>query len=145
LQTNYQKSKKGMIIKIAIIGSRTYTNKKKIQDFLFRLKMEHKDMEIVSGGAKDGADKYAKRFALEFGLKYSEFPPQHQTHNQHCIMEAYNYGKEYNVGYYHKRNKDLVKYSDKVVAFIKDDIITNGTKSALEYCEKNNKKFVILS
>ena len=38
-------------------------------------------MEIVSGGAKDGADKYAKRFALEFGLKYSEFPPQHQTHN----------------------------------------------------------------
>ena len=70
-----------MIIKIAIIGSRTYTNKKKIQDFLFRLKMEHKDMEIVSGGAKDGADKYAKRFALEFGLKYSEFPPQHQTHN----------------------------------------------------------------
>ncbi len=102
-------------------------------------------MEIVSGGAKDGADKYAKRFALEFGLKYSEFPPQHQTHNQHCIMDAYNYGKEYNVGYYHKRNKDLVKYSDKIVAFVKDDTITNGTKSALEYCKKNNKKFVILS
>jgi len=134
-----------MMMKIAIIGSRTYTNKKKIQDFLFRLKMEHKDMEIVSGGAKDGADKYAKRFALEFGLKYSEFPPQHQPHNMHCVMEAYNYGKPYNVGYYHKRNKDLVKYSDKVVAFVKDDIITNGTKSALEYCKKNNKKFVILS
>ena len=133
------------MMKIAIIGSRTYTNKKKIQDFLFRLKMEHKDIEIISGGAKDGADKYAKRFALEFGLDYSEFPPQHETHNIHCVMEAYNYGKPYNVGYYHKRNKDLVKYSDKVVAFIKDDIITNGTKSALEYCKKINKKFVILS
>ena len=130
-----------MTMKIAIIGSRNFTNKRKIQDFLFRLKMEHTDIEIISGGAKDGADKYAKRF----GLDYSEFPPQHQTHNQHCVLEAYNYGKPYNVGYYHKRNKDLVKYSDKLVAFIKDDIITNGTKSALEYCKKINKKFVILS
>ena len=112
---------------------------------MFRLKMEHKGVEVVSGGAKDGADKYAKRFALEFGLPYTEFPPQHLSHNQHCVLEAYNYGKPYNVGYYHKRNKDLVKYSDKVVAFIKDDVITNGTKSALEYCKKINKKFVILS
>ena len=97
------------MMKIAIIGSRTYTNKTQIKNFMFRLKMEHRGMEIVSGGCKDGADKYAKRFALEFGLDYSEFPPQHQTHNQHCVMEAYNYGKPYNVGYYHKRNKDLVK------------------------------------
>ena len=51
-------------MKIAIIGSRTYTNKKNIQNFIFRLKMEHPNVEIVSGGAKDGADKYAKRFAL---------------------------------------------------------------------------------
>ena len=58
-----------------------------------------------------------------------------RQHGEHLI----------NVGYYHKRNKDLVNYSDKVVAFIKDDIITNGTKSALEYCKKINKKFVILS
>ena len=40
-------------MKIAIIGSRNFTNKKKIQDFLFRLKMEHKDIEVISGGAKD--------------------------------------------------------------------------------------------
>ena len=67
------------MMKIAIIGSRNYTNKKKIQDFLFRLKMEHKDMEIVSGGAKDGADKYAKRFALEFGLKSFHHNTKHTT------------------------------------------------------------------
>ena len=107
-------------MKIAIIGSRTYTNKTQIKNFMFRLKMEHPNVEIVSGGAKDGADKYAKKFALEFKIPYSEFPPQHQAHNMHCVMEAYNYGKPYAVGYYHKRNKDLVKYSDKVVAFVKD-------------------------
>ena len=132
-------------MKIAIIGSRTYTNKTQIKNFMFRLKMEHPNVEVVSGGAKDGADKYAKKFALEFKIPYSEFPPQHQPHNMHCVMEAYNYGKPYNVGYYHKRNKDLVKYSDKVVAFCKEGIITNGTKSALEYCKIINKKFVILS
>ena len=53
-------------MKIAIIGSRTYTNKSKMKNFMFRLKMEHTDVEVVSGGAKDGADKYAKKFALEF-------------------------------------------------------------------------------
>ena len=111
---------------------------------MFRLKMEHPNVEIVSGGAKDGADRYAKKCALEFKIPYGEFPPQHEPHNMHCVMEAYNYGKPYGVGYYHKRNKDMVKYSDKVVAFCKDGEITNGTKSALEYCEKINKKYVIL-
>ena len=47
-------------MKIAIIGSRTYTNKTKLKNFMFRLKMEHPGVEIVSGGAKDGAYKYAK-------------------------------------------------------------------------------------
>ena len=55
-------------MKIAIIGSRTYTNKTKMKSFMFRLKMEYPEVEIVSGGAKDGADKYAKKFALEFKI-----------------------------------------------------------------------------
>ncbi len=37
-----------MMMKIAIIGSRNYTNKTQIKNFMFRLKMEHKDIEIVS-------------------------------------------------------------------------------------------------
>ena len=39
-------------MKIAIIGSRNYTNKKNIQNFMFRLKMEHKGIEIISGKRK---------------------------------------------------------------------------------------------
>ena len=56
-------------MKIAIVGSRNFTNKKKIQDFLFRLKMEHKDIEIISGGAKDGADKYAKKICIRVRIR----------------------------------------------------------------------------
>ena len=55
------------MVKIAIIGSRSYTNKRKIKQFVWELKEKFgNELVIVSGGAKDGADKYAKRFALDF-------------------------------------------------------------------------------
>ena len=53
-------------IKVGIVGSRVYTNKKRIKDLIFEIKEKHgSDVEIVSGGQKDGADGYAKKFALE--------------------------------------------------------------------------------
>ena len=102
------------------------------------------ELEIVSGGAKDGADKYAKRFSLHFDVKYSEFPAYHEPHNIHCVFESFRYGKQYNVGHYHRRNKDLVEYSDKVVAFCTNGVVTNGTLSALQHAEKINKKSIII-
>jgi len=131
-------------MKLAIIGSRSYTNRRKIKQFLFDIRLKQPDTEIVSGGADDGADKYAKQVALEFELKYTEFPPEHETYNMYCVKEPHHYGKPYNVGYYHKRNKELVEYVDKVIAFCTDGVVTNGTKSALEHCEKIQKKYIIL-
>ena len=134
-----------MMAKIAIIGSRGYTNKRKIREFIFKLKEQVGDeLEIVSGGAKEGADKYAKRFALDFDINYSEFPAYHEPHNIHCVLESFRYGKQYNVGHYHRRNKDLVEYSDKVVAFCTNGVVTNGTLSALQHAEKINKKSIII-
>ena len=67
------------MVKIAIIGSRSYTNKRKIKQFVWELKQKFSNrLVIVSGGAKDGADKYAKRFALDFDVNYSEFPAYHE-------------------------------------------------------------------
>ena len=61
-----------MMMKVAIIGSRSYTNTKKIKDFVFKLKEKFNDeLEIVSGGQKEGSDGYAKKYALEFDVKYS--------------------------------------------------------------------------
>tara|TARA_X000001036_G_scaffold422173_1_gene444788 strand:+ start:210 stop:647 length:438 start_codon:yes stop_codon:yes gene_type:complete len=142
---NQSKNKKEMTVKIAIIGSRSYTNNRKIQKFIWELKQKFNDkLEIVSGGAKDGADKYAKKFALDFDVKYSEFPAYHEPHNMHCVMESFRYGKQYNVGHYHRRNKDLVEYSDKVVAFCTNGEVTNGTLSALKYSHKIEKKYIII-
>ena len=134
-----------MTMKVAIIGSRSYTNTRKIKDFVFKLKEKFGDeLEIVSGGQKDGADGYAKKFSLEFDIKYVEFPPQHYSHNIHCVKESFNYGKPYRVWNYFKRNKEIAEYSDKIVAFIPDGVKSNGTMNTIEHAEKLNKKSIII-
>mgnify|MGYP001229896227 CR=1 FL=1 len=131
--------------KVAIIGSREYTNKRKIQEFVFKLKEKYNgEVVIVSGGAKYGADKYAKRFALDFELDYHEFPPFHEPHNMHCVLDKFYYGKPYNVGNYHGRNKKIVEYSDMIIAFVPTDL-TNGTASAIRYAKDLEKNFVIIT
>ena len=58
-------------MKVAIVGSRTYTNRKKIKEFIFNLKQKFgKELVVVSGGQKDGADGYAKKYSLEFNINY---------------------------------------------------------------------------
>ena len=133
-------------MKIAIVGSRGYTNKRKIKDFIFKLKEKvGENLEIVSGGQKDGADGYAKKISLEFDIKYSEFPPQHYPHNIHCVRPKYDYGKQYYVSNYFKRNKQIAEYSDRIVAFVSNpNNITSGTLSTLQYAEKMNKKSIII-
>ena len=132
-------------IRIGIVGSRKYTNKKKIKDLIFELK--HKPdtiVEIVSGGQRDGADGYAKKFALEFDMKYIEFPPEHYPYNQHCISERFNYGKKYKVSNYFKRNKQIAEYSDIIVAFIPEGIESRGTMNTIEYAKKEKKLIQII-
>ncbi len=132
-------------MKIAIIGSRRYENKKKIKDFIFKLKNEYGEKTIiVSGGCKDGADRYAKKYALEFGLQYEEYPPAHFPHNLYCGLPSSRYGKEYSVKNYHVRNKIIAGTSDFVVAFIPEGIESKGTMSTIKYAEKFDKKTIII-
>tara|TARA_Y100000114_G_scaffold157223_1_gene188151 strand:- start:2004 stop:2405 length:402 start_codon:yes stop_codon:yes gene_type:complete len=133
-------------MKVAIIGSRKYENKRRVQEFVYKLKEKWGDsLEIVSGGQKEGADGYAKKYAIEFDLNYSEFPPAHYQYNQHCVLESFNYGKPYAVWHYHSRNKSLIEYSDVVVAFIPKGISSKGTEHALKQAKKNQKKFVVIN
>ena len=133
-------------MKIGIVGSRRYENKKRIKDFIFKLKQEHgTDTIIVSGGCKDGADRYAKKYALELGLQYEEYPPFHEGHNLYCTIPESRYGKPYSVKYFHARNKIIAGTSDIIVAFIPDGIESDGTFSTLNYAKKFDKKRIIIS
>ena len=133
-------------MKIAIVGSRKYENKIKIKEFIFKCKEQFGDkLEIVSGGCKYGADKFAKQSTVELDLKYVEFPPAHFSHNQYCIREAYNYGKPYAVWHYFERNKEIAEYSDIIVAFIQKGVKSRGTMNTIHYAEKFNKKVIIIN
>ena len=133
-------------MKIAIVGSRRYENKKKIKDFIFKLKQEYgTDTTIVSGGCKQGADKYAKKYALELGLQYEEYPPFHEVHNLYCTMPSSRYGKEYSVKNFFARNKIIAGVCDIIVGFIPDGIEANGTMNTIDYAKKFEKKYVVIS
>ena len=85
-------------LRVGIVGSRKYENRKKIKDFIFKLKNEKgTDTIIVSGGCKSGADRYAKKYALELGLQYQEFPPFHDNWNIYCPKDQKDYGRPYSV------------------------------------------------
>ena len=132
-------------IKIGIVGSRKYTNKKKIKDLIYELKQKpDTDVEIVSGGQKDGADGYAKKFALELGMDYVEFPPAHYNWNMHCKLPATKYNKPYYVTNYFKRNKQIAEYSDIIVAFIPEGVESRGTMNTIEHAKKQKKLIQII-
>ena len=133
-------------MKVAIVGSRRYENKRKIKEFIFKLKNEYgTDTIIVSGGCKQGADKYAKKYALELGLQYQEYPPFHDVHNLYCVLPEHCYRKPYSVKYFFVRNKQIAQNSDVVVGFIPNGIKSNGTESTIKYAKKFNKKVLIIT
>ena len=93
-------------MRVGIIGSRTYENKRKIREMIWKLKNQFKDeLTIVSGGCVDGADKYAKKFALELDCKYLEFNPAHTPKNLYSYMKEEWYGKKYSPKNFYVRNK----------------------------------------
>ena len=132
-------------MKVGIVGSRRYENKKKIKDFIFKLKQEHgTDTIIVSGGCKNGSDKYAKKYALELGLQYEEYPPFHEVHNMYCAIPKSRYGKPYSVKNFFARNKIIAGTCDMVVGFIPEGVEARGTMSTIKYAEKFDKKTIII-
>ena len=133
-------------MKVAIVGSRRYENKKKIKDFIFKIKNEYgTDTIIVSGGCKQGADKYAKKYALELGLQYEEYPPFHEVHNLYCPLPSSRYGKPYSVKYFFARNKIIAGTSNFVVGFIPEGVEARGTMNTIQYAEKFDKKTIIIN
>ena len=133
-------------IKIGIVGSRKYTDKRRIKDLIFEIKEKYGDgVEIVSGGQKDGADGFAKKYALEFDMSYVEFPPSHYNHNMHYILPRGEYNKPYYVSNYFKRNKQIAEYSNIIVAFIPKGLESRGTMDTIRHAEKLKKLVKIIN
>lgn len=105
---------------LAIIGSRTLT-----QISLDNYVTKEVD-EIVSGGAT-GVDSLAKEFALINQIKYTEFLPEYDLYGRAAPIV---------------RNKKIVDYADKTIAFW--DGKSKGTLSVIKYCERVKKPCEII-
>ena len=133
-------------MKVAVIGSRDYQNVRKIKDTLYQLKQKFDNkLIIISGGAKYGADKFARKYALEFGIKYKEFNPAHTTKNLYSAMSEDYYEKPYHVSQFHHRNMLIARDCDYMIALVPKGAKTNGTESAVKQAVKLNKKVVIIN
>ena len=133
-------------MKVAVIGSREYENIRKIKDTLYQLKQKFGDkLIIISGGAKDGADKFARKYALEFGIRYREFNPAHTIKNLYSAMSETYYERPYHVSQFHHRNMLIARDCDVMMAFIHPGTTSSGTMSAIKQAKKLNKPVTIVS
>lgn len=107
-------------MKIAVVGSRNL-NIHDIGVYLPKVVSE-----IVSGGSH-GIDTCASIYAREKGIKLIEFLPEYKK-----------YGKAAPI----IRNKRIVEYADRVLAFW--DGKSKGTLSVIKYCEKLGKECEII-
>lgn len=107
-------------MKVAVVGSRG-------------LRVDHLETylpenttEIVSGGAL-GVDTCARAYALQHGLKLTEFLPDYKLYGRGAPL---------------KRNLQIIAHSDMVLAFW--DGRSHGTRFVIEECGRRGKAVRIL-
>ena len=99
-------------MKVAVIGSRGLAVEN-LADYL-----PPETTEIISGGAK-GVDACAREYALQHGLKLTEYLPEYERYGKAAPL---------------KRNITIIENADLVLAFW--DGASKGTKNVIDNCKK---------
>ena len=132
------------IIKIGVCGSPLYENKTKIKEAIFKLKKTFGDtLVVVSGGRTNGADKYIKKYSMEFDCKYKEFNPSHTKKNLYSMLHENAYGKPYSPRNFFIRNSLLVKYVDYMLVFVEEGKGNSDIAQLLDETKKKKKKLIM--
>ena len=134
---------------IGMVGSRHYRNADKVNQIVKKLNAKDKNVIVASGGA-DGADALAKEAALSFKIPYLEFTPEHESANKYTIQQGRRFDKRYDAQYYFKRNYELAKFVDLLVAFIPKRYIgdkdnANGTKHTIKKAKELDTEVMVLT
>lgn len=111
---------------IGIVGNRKGWSRLTIYKKLDSLNLSHTDT-IVTGGA-EGVDTYAMDYAKEKGVGLMVFYPDISK----PIPERF-----------FKRNKQIVLYSNKVIAFNKKTV--SGTQNTINWCNHYNTPIEIIT
>ena len=106
-------------MKIAVVGSRNLKDVE-LDKYIFEAD------EIVSGGAV-GIDTCAAEYAKNKGIRLTEFLPRYELYGRAAPIV---------------RNKRIVDYADKIIAFW--DGKSKGTLSVIKYATKTGKPCEII-
>jgi hypothetical protein len=106
-------------MRVAIVGSRTFTDYARIRKYIEKIAAKYPDAVIVSGGAK-GVDTLAERAANEVGLRVMIFPADWSRLGKRSGFV---------------RNVTIVEESDVVVAFWDGE--SRGTKHTIDIARQS--------
>ena len=109
-------------MKVGVIGSRKWKNKKCVHNFL--TKNRGKISEIISGDA-EGPDKMGASWARKNGVDLVVFPPDSKRKHR-----------------YHYRNRLIAERAEVIVAFW--DGSSTGTMYTCDYAKRLNKCVIII-
>jgi len=132
-------------MKIGITGTKTFENKTKIKSFMFKLKEYSDDVTVIGLGEKDGADKYIKRYALEFGYTYKEANPPHTPQNLYSLLSEQHYNKPYSPKNFFTRNKIYAQYVEKCVVFDDTNLKDSKIVAIVNAMTKARKRTVLIN
>lgn len=134
-------------MRIGIVCESTYENKSRVRDIIHQAKVRYgvDDVEIVSRGGSQGAEKLIKKYVLEFGLKYKEFNAAHTPQNLYSGCVASFYNKPYTPSNFIVRDKIFAEYID--ACFCLQDPNSDGKQiqRIVSILKKKNKKYTILN
>ena len=111
--------------RIAVVGSRDYTDLSLVKDFIYSLPS---DTTIISGGAQ-GVDLAAETHARERGMKVISIPVDTRNLPQHYDKRKAEFGRRAMM-----RNTYIVQMAGSVTAFW--DGSSRGTKDSIDKAEK---------
>tara|TARA_R110002074_G_scaffold202856_1_gene370733 strand:+ start:214 stop:618 length:405 start_codon:yes stop_codon:yes gene_type:complete len=133
-------------MRIGLVGSKFYSNSRKIKDTIFQLskKFQGSDLTIVSGGNKNGAEKFVKKYALELECEYVEYNAAHTNKNLYSALNEKFYGKPYHVKNFHHQNKLLSQGVDCLIAFIPEGIECKEMINLIKQAKKFGRNVVII-
>ena len=99
--------------KVAVIGSTGWQNKRKVQQTLQELKRKFGEtLTVIGAGGVEGANSMVRKYAIEFGIDYTEFNPSFSGYNLYSAMPESYYGKRYHFSQLHHRMKLIAERCD---------------------------------
>lgn len=123
---------------VAVIGSRDF------EDYILLEKVLNGfDIHLITSGGARGADSLAEKYAKNKGIDVSIIEAKWDDFSEPCVVKYNRYGKKYNTLAGFKRNQEIIKDVDLVIAFW--DGQSPGTRDSIKKAEQLEKTVIVVN